>query len=173
MPWGGATAGLDVRDWETHIFQTQGTDSLEAKHITDQRGEDVNHGTFFEQIDGVGDERIKAGIIARNVFDLIRTALVVIEIGEEIGPHRGPGAGGGFGGNRSSGFLTIHARLGSNLEYGKDIRILDAIIRFPIGVPVILHTRVIGLDGHMPPPCSCPTPEAPASIAASAAIDGL
>jgi len=84
---GRAAAGLHISDRETHVFQTQGTQGLEAEHVADQGGQHVNHGTFFEQVDRISYERIEAGIIARYIFDAVSTAFVVIQIGQQIGPY--------------------------------------------------------------------------------------
>src|SRR3569833_333258 len=115
---GRTAAGLDVGEGEAHVFQAQGADGFEAEHIADQRGENVDHRAFFEQVDGVGHEGVVAGVVARYIFDAVGATLVVVEVGQEIGPYSSPGAGGGFGGDGGSGLFTGYARLWCDLDAG-------------------------------------------------------
>jgi hypothetical protein len=145
---GRAAAGLDVGDGEAHVFQTQGAQGLEAEHVADQGGQHVDHGAFFEQVDGVGHEGVEAGVVAGHVLDAIGAALVVVQVGQQVGPHRGPGAGGRLGGHGGGDFLPVHARLGGDLEAGQDVGIQGGVIRGPVGLAVFLHASVVGLHGH-------------------------
>ena len=107
---GRTAAGLDVGDREADVFQTQGAQGLEAEHVADQRGQHVDHRTFFEQVDRVGHEGVEAGVVAGHVFDAVGTALVVVQVGQQVGPHRGPGTGGRFGGHGGGDFFTRSRR---------------------------------------------------------------
>ena len=150
---GRATAGLDVGDREAHVFQTQGTHGLEAEHVTDQRGEHVDHRTLFEQIDRVGDEGIETGIVTRHIFDAIGATLVVVHVGQQVGPHRGPGAGRRFRCYRCCRFFTINARLRGNLETCQEVGVQRGVFRHPVGLPVFLHPGLIGFHCHIVAPC--------------------
>merc|ERR1712100_666827 len=82
-----AIAALDERHREADVFQTEVAKSLETEYVADKGGQNVCDGTFFEQVEGVGDERIEGLLVTRDVFDAIAAAFVEVEIGEELGPH--------------------------------------------------------------------------------------
>jgi hypothetical protein len=145
---GRAAAGLDVGDREADVLQPQGAQGLEAEDVADQRGQHVDHGAFFEQVDRVGHEGVEAGIVAGHVFDTIGAALVVIQVGQQIGPYRGPGARGGLGGHGGGDFLPRHTRLRGDLEAGKDVGIQRGVVWGPVSLAVFLYASVVGLYGH-------------------------
>ena len=145
---GRAAAGLDVGDGEAHVLQAQGAQGLEAEHVADQRGEHVDHGAFFEQVDRIGDEGVEAGVVAGHVLDAVGAALVVVQVGQQVGPHRGPGAGGGLGGHGGGDFLALDARLRGDLEAGQDIGVLRGVFRGPVGLAIFLDASVVGLHCH-------------------------
>jgi hypothetical protein len=70
--------GLDVGQREAHVFETQAAYRLEAEHVADQRGEHVDHRTFFEQVDRIGNERVETAVIAGYVLYRIGAPLVMI-----------------------------------------------------------------------------------------------
>ena len=114
-----AVAGHHIGDGETHVFQAQRTYGLEAEDVADQRGEDVDDRTFFEEVDRVGDEGVEGLVVARDVLDGVSAALIVVHVGEKVGPDRRPGAGRGLGGDGGSSFFTRNARLRGDLETGE------------------------------------------------------
>ena len=69
-----AVAALDERHRETDVFQTEVAQSLETEHVADQGGQNVGDGTLFEQVEGVGDERIERLLVPRDVFDAVAAA---------------------------------------------------------------------------------------------------
>ena len=62
---GRAAAGHHVGDGEAHVLQAQRPDGLEAEDVAHERGEDVHHRPLLEEVDGVGDEGVEAGVVAR------------------------------------------------------------------------------------------------------------
>ena len=120
--------------------------SLETKDVADQGGQNVGDGTLFEQVEGVGDERIEGFLVARNVFDAVATALVEVEVGEELGPHSGPGAGGGFSSHSSGNFFLGNAFLAGALEASQQVGVEGDVIRSPIRVAVLLNPSVVLLS---------------------------
>ena len=144
---GRAAAGHHVGDGEAHVLQAQRPDGLEAEDVAHQRGEDVHHGPFLEEVDGVGDEGVEAGVVAGDVLDAVGAALVVLEVGEEVRPHRGPGAGGRLGGHGRGGLLAVDARLRRDLEAGQEVRVLHVVVGLPVRVAVFLHAGAVGLGG--------------------------
>ena len=145
---GRTTAGLDVGDRKTHIFQTQGANGFETKNVANQGSKDVDDGTFLKQIDGVGNESVKTGIVARYVFDTVRTALVIIQVGQQIGPHRGPSSCRRLSSDGCGGFFAVNTRLGRDLETGQDIGVQGCVVRHPVGLTVFLYPCVIGFCCH-------------------------
>ena len=142
-----AVAGHDIGDREAHVFQAQGAHRLEAEHIADQGGEDVDHRAFLEQVDGVGDEGVEGLVVAGHVLDGVGAALVVVEVGQQIGPDRRPGTGGRLGGNGGGSLFAGHAGLRDDLEAGEEIRILRRVIRHPVSLAVFFDARTVSL-GH-------------------------
>ena len=136
-------AGDHVGEGKAHVLEPQRPDRLEAEHVAGERSEHVDHRAFFEQVDGVGDEGVKAGRVARHVLDAVGAALVMVEIGQEIGPHCGPGAGGGLGRHRCRGLLARNALLRRDLETSQKVGVFHRIVRFPIGVPIVLDPGAV------------------------------
>ena len=99
-------AGHHVGDREAHVLEPQRADRLETEHVADERGEDVDHRPFLEEVDRVGDEGVEAGVVAGHVLDAVGAALVVLEIGQQVGPDRRPRAGRRLGGDGGGGLLA-------------------------------------------------------------------
>src|SRR3569623_1502320 len=145
---GRAAAGLHIGEGEAHVFQAQGADGLEAEHIADQRGEDVDHRAFFEKVEGVGHEGVEAGVVARHVFGAVGAALEIVHVGQQVGPDGGPGASGGPGGDGGGGLFTGHARLRGDLVAGQDVGVCRGVVRHPVGFAVLFYARFVGLHCH-------------------------
>jgi len=150
---GRAVAGHHVGDREVDVFEPQRAHGLEAEHVADQRGEDVDHRAFLEQVDGVGNERVKSLVVAGHVFDRVGATFVVVEVGQQIGPHRGPGSGRRLGSHGGSRLLAGNAGLGCDLEACQDIRCLRLVIRHPVGFAVFLDTCAVVLSHCDDPLC--------------------
>ena len=129
-----AAARLHIGERKADIFQAQAAHRLEAEHVADQRGQHVDDRAFLEQVERVGDEGVECVGVARDGFDAVGAAVVVIEVGQQVGPHRRPGAGRGFGGDRGGGFLARHPGLRDDLEHRQQIGVERHVIRGPIGL---------------------------------------
>ncbi len=134
-----AATGQHIVKGKTNVLQSQRTQSFEAKHIAHKRGQHIDYRSLLKQIDRIGDKGVVAFIVTRHVFDLIGTAFVIVQIGQQVGPHCRPGAGGGFRSDSSGNLFPGEARLRRYLEAGEQIAWFGFIVGFPVGLPIVLH----------------------------------
>src|SRR3569832_305955 len=132
-------AGLDVGDGEADVLEAQVLDRLEAEYVADQRGQHVDDGAFFEEIDRIGDEGVESLLVARHRLDAIGAAFVVIKIRQQVRPHRGPGAGGRLGGDGRGRYFARLARLRRDLETRQQVRAQWNVVGGPVCLAIFLY----------------------------------
>ena len=131
--------GFHVGDRETHVFEPQCLQWLEAEDIADDRRREVGDRSRLEQVEIIGDiGEILTGRIRHGV-DPIGLGPVFFAGREAVRPNNRPGGRGGFAGHGCCRLDGIDAFLGRDPEERDDIRVLRLIVRLPIAHLLVFH----------------------------------
>ncbi len=141
---GWSLEGLQIGNGNPQIFQTQGTQSLEAKHVTDDRGEHVGNRAFLEQIQGIGNVGDELVVISTGDWlNVVTPTLVAIQVSQQVCPHGCPCTSGRFRCYCRTCFFGRNTGLRSDPKRCQNIGIFGSVVWGVVRQSVIFYPSLI------------------------------